>query len=97
VPVGGRLLLDYRQQLSLENGQMPIIKIDYDLCTSCGLCVDLCTIRLLVSEDGLAKPRGDRVEDTRITGGTVEYDAPGCSACRICEISCPVEAIVIEV
>jgi len=76
---------------------MPIIKIDYDLCTSCDVCVDQCTIRLLVSEDGLAKPRGDRVEDTRRKGGTVEYDAPGCSACRICEISCPVEAIVIEV
>jgi Pyruvate/2-oxoacid:ferredoxin oxidoreductase delta subunit len=76
---------------------MPIIRIDYDLCTSCDVCVDQCTIRLLVSEDGLAKPRGDRVEDTRRTRGTVEYDAPGCSACRICEISCPVEAIVIEV
>lgn len=76
---------------------MPIIRIDYDSCARCDVCVDQCTIRLLVSEDGLARPRWDRVEYTRRTGGTVEYDAPGCSACRICEISCPVEAIVIEV
>jgi len=76
---------------------MPIIKIDYNLCTNCNICVEECSIRLLMCEDGIVKPRGDRVEGIKNSGSVIEYNAPGCANCRMCEIFCPGEAITIEV
>jgi NAD-dependent dihydropyrimidine dehydrogenase PreA subunit len=83
--------------------KMPRIAIDYDLCTNCCSCVEECTVRLLVSEDfeggyhTIVRPRHDRVEGKKEMGNIVEYDASGCSNCRVCVITCPVEAITIEV
>ena len=35
-------------------------KIDRDLCTGCGLCVEVCPARTLSLEDGKAVVTGDR-------------------------------------
>ena len=82
---------------------MPTIKIDYSKCLQCNMCVDECTVRLLVEEETeddrevRVQPRQDRVEGKEIKGDVIEYYAPGCSNCRVCVITCPEEAIDIEV
>jgi NAD-dependent dihydropyrimidine dehydrogenase PreA subunit len=79
---------------------VPKVIFEYELCERCGLCVDACTVRLLADEevDGetIAKPRDDRVEGVTRKGNSVIYDCPGCSNCRICVITCPVEAIYVK-
>lgn len=79
---------------------MPKILFDYDLCMSCELCVDECTVRMLAVEkdgdDTIVKPRQDRVEGIERKGSKVIYNCPGCSNCRVCLITCPEEAIYVE-
>jgi len=58
-------------------------KIDADLCTGCGLCVDACP-EVFELDDSVAKVIADEVPEQAF------------NACREAADNCPVEAIAIE-
>lgn len=58
-------------------------KVDKDLCTGCGLCVDTCS-EVFEMEDDIAK----------VKTNPVSSNAQDC--CREAKETCPVEAISIE-
>jgi NAD-dependent dihydropyrimidine dehydrogenase PreA subunit len=60
---------------------MGIRKIDYELCTGCGLCVEECPMDVLRMEKNLDKPFIKYLRD--------------CQACFLCEADCPVGAIYV--
>ncbi|MDO9542964.1 MAG: ferredoxin [Kiritimatiellia bacterium] len=58
-------------------------KIDVNLCTGCGLCVDTCPA-VFESDDPVAKVIAEEVPEKDL------------NACREAADNCPVEAILIE-
>ncbi|MFH1445450.1 MAG: 4Fe-4S binding protein [Nanoarchaeota archaeon] len=58
---------------------MPKPVIDYDKCTLCSTCIDMCPIEVFAKED-------EKV---------VVKQPDKCIGCRACEAQCPVEAIKI--
>ena len=60
---------------------MNTVKIDRDLCTSCGTCFDACFVNVF---------RWDDAEDAPV----VAY-AEDCVECNKCELFCPVNAIEV--
>ncbi|WP_022846218.1 MULTISPECIES: 4Fe-4S dicluster domain-containing protein [unclassified Desulfurobacterium] len=56
--------------------------IHVELCTGCGICVDVCPV--------------DVFEMSDVGKAVVEYP-DRCMACRICEENCPTDAIEIKV
>jgi len=58
-------------------------KVDVDLCTGCGLCVDTCP-EVFALDDSVAKVIVDKVPEKAF------------NACREAADNCPVEAIAIE-
>jgi len=59
---------------------MPIIKIDPDLCTNCGTCIQVCPLDVLrLSPEG--KPFIAYQED--------------CQSCYICAVYCQTDALVV--
>lgn len=67
---------------------MFVIKIERDLCKSCGLCVEFCPRKLLVLDTGLNK-RGVRP-------AKCEGPREKCTGCGNCAVMCPDAAIEIE-
>ncbi|MDD5483583.1 MAG: ferredoxin [Kiritimatiellae bacterium] len=59
------------------------VKIDADLCTGCGLCVDTC-------------PEVFAMDDSTAKVIAAEVPAKVLDACREAADNCPVEAIAIE-
>ena len=59
---------------------MPSVTIDYDKCTACGVCVDVCPV-------GVFEKQGDKV---------VVAHEDKCTACHACDASCPEGAITVE-
>lgn len=59
---------------------MPTPKIDYEKCTACGTCINVCPVTVFTKE-------GEKV---------VVSKPEDCLGCRACEVSCPVKAIVVE-
>ena len=59
---------------------MPKVTIDYEKCNFCQTCVSVCPM-------GVFEVEGDRVD-------VAQEDQ--CIVCRACEVSCSVEAIIIE-
>ena len=56
------------------------IRIDYDRCTSCKKCIEICTFDVL-----------ELFEDIPIVA-----DPSSCSACLECKENCPVDAIDVK-
>jgi NAD-dependent dihydropyrimidine dehydrogenase PreA subunit len=61
---------------------MGIRKIDYELCTACGICVDECPMDVIRMDEETGKPFIKYLRD--------------CQACFLCEIDCPTEAIFVS-
>jgi NAD-dependent dihydropyrimidine dehydrogenase PreA subunit len=60
---------------------MGIRKIDYELCTGCGLCVESCQTDVLRLDEEREKAYIAYLRD--------------CQSCYFCEYSCPEEAIYV--
>lgn len=60
------------------------VKVDQELCTGCGLCVEICPEVYDWNDDGLAEAKG----------GTVPEESA--SDARDAAEDCPVEAIAVE-
>jgi len=64
----------------LEAIELAKITIDYDKCTSCHTCTEVCPVGVYEIQDD--KP--------------VPVNADECILCRACETQCPTEAITVE-
>ncbi len=60
---------------------MGIRKIDYMLCSGCGICVDRCPMDVLRLDQKTRKPFIKYLRD--------------CQSCFLCEMDCPVGAIYV--
>lgn len=58
---------------------MGIRKIDYQLCTGCGICFGYCPMDVLRMDKEISKPFIKYLRD--------------CQSCFLCEMDCPVGAI----
>ena len=61
---------------------MSIEKIDHDLCTGCGICVNSCPMDVI---------RMDEEENKAI----IKYQED-CMLCEFCVLDCPVDAIYVS-
>jgi len=60
---------------------MSIERIDEELCTGCGICVESCPMDVLRMDEEHNKPVIRYVED--------------CTLCAVCELDCPQDAIYV--
>jgi len=60
---------------------MGIRKIDFDLCTGCGTCVDHCPMDVIRLDEQTNKAVVTYLRD--------------CQSCFLCEMDCPEEAIYV--
>jgi NAD-dependent dihydropyrimidine dehydrogenase PreA subunit len=58
------------------------VRIDQELCTGCGICVNTCTM--------------DVIRLDKETGRAVARYPEDCMLCAYCELDCPVRAIVVS-
>ncbi|MFC1891620.1 ferredoxin family protein [Thermodesulfobacteriota bacterium] len=61
---------------------MSIEKIDHDLCTGCGICVNSCPMDVIRMDD-----EGDKA--------IIKYQED-CMLCEFCVLDCPVDAIYVS-
>lgn len=71
----------------------PLINIDPDLCTFCGLCDSACIFRAFTT-----KYEGEKsVNHFNRVSGTHEIDHDKCAPCLLCEKVCPTGALEVKV
>ena len=61
---------------------MAIERIDIDLCTGCGICVDACPMDVIRMDEKIGK-------------AVIKYPED-CMLCLYCEFECPVNAIYVS-
>ena len=54
--------------------------IDYDNCTICGTCIDVCPMDVFTKDDD---------------GKVIVSNPDECVGCRACEVQCPVQCIEV--
>ena len=59
---------------------MPKPVIDYEKCTACGTCIDVCPVDVFEKKDGKV----------------VVAKADDCIGCKACEAQCPEKAITVQ-
>ena len=65
---------------------MGIVKIDVEICKSCGLCMKVCPLHLL---------RFGSIRNTKGYQPAEQIDAEKCIGCGLCAIMCPDSAIQV--
>jgi len=60
---------------------MGIRRIDYDLCSSCGTCIEICPMDVLRRDKKTKRPLIKYLRD--------------CQSCLLCEMDCPEGAIYV--
>jgi 4Fe-4S ferredoxin len=71
----------------------PLINIDPELCTFCGLCDSACIFRAFTT-----KYEGDKaVNHFNRVSGTHEIDSDKCAPCLLCAKVCPTGALEVEI
>ncbi len=65
-----------------------IVAVDLDLCYGCMKCIDVCTVNVFEKIDTPNHP------ESKLKVDPIRED--NCFFCLICEIVCPVDAILIE-
>lgn len=65
---------------------MGIIKIDVEICKSCGLCIKACALHLIEFSDE-RNQRGYRP--------AAQKNSESCTGCALCAIMCPDSAIQV--
>ena len=72
---------DVKDILRPESAHMGVMKLDKEICTSCGQCIDNCPFKCWEwGEDEFPKLKDDYA----------------CFSCYNCMVACPVEAISID-
>ncbi|MBU7024863.1 MAG: ferredoxin family protein [Theionarchaea archaeon] len=61
---------------------MSIEKIDHELCTGCGICVDSCSVDVIRMDEEIQK-------------AVIKYPEE-CMLCEFCVLDCPVDAIFVS-
>ncbi len=59
---------------------MTISAVDYELCTGCGTCIEICPMDVF-------RDRGD--------GSPAICYADDCQCCYLCELKCPADALLV--
>ena len=62
---------------------MVTVKVDFEKCTGCGACVDVCPVEVFEMVDVGGEQKSSPVNEN------------ACIVCRACEVSCPEEAIEV--
>jgi len=75
--------MDTTSIVAREEETMSIEKIDHDLCTGCGICVDSCMLDVI-----RMNAEGDKA--------VIQYPED-CMMCYFCQQDCPEDAISISV
>jgi len=73
------------EQERTEEGIMPVIIVDGDLCTRCGICTTICPANIIQSGDEMKPPK---VSDEK---------AGLCFSCGHCEAFCPSQALTLDI
>jgi len=71
----------------------PLVNVDPDLCTFCGLCESSC---IFGAFDAIYEGEGS-INDFNIIEGTHEIDEEKCAPCLLCAKVCPTEALVVDI
>ena len=61
-------------------------EIDYDKCSGCGRCIDICPVDVFFSTKGFSKTKGEKPD--------ISYPE-GCQHCSACVLDCPVEGAIL--
>jgi nitroreductase/NAD-dependent dihydropyrimidine dehydrogenase PreA subunit len=69
----------------MRKKNMATILVDQDLCTRCGICSDVCTTAIIEPADENTLPK------------VMDAKAGMCIQCGHCEISCPSQALLLNV
>lgn len=66
---------------------MPEVKVDWDKCTGCGTCIDVCPVEVFELQD---------IPEYPDTQKSKPVNVDECILCMACVSQCPEEAITVE-
>jgi 2-oxoglutarate ferredoxin oxidoreductase subunit delta len=81
-------VLAYALSLISKENKKYRVNVIIDRCKECGLCINICPVKVL-SKSGILNKNGYRPPDP--------VNIEKCIGCRLCEYNCPDFAIFVEV